>query len=85
MVQYNRLSLKYISGENKYEMTLQPMCLDDYVGKDNICRAIEAYAILKNWSDPIYQNCGLISLASSSQWNIRIPLPVMDVQSTRNT
>ncbi len=33
----------YIRGENKYQMTFQLMCLDDYVGEDNICRVIEAY------------------------------------------
>jgi transposase len=33
----------YVSGENKYQLTLQPMCLDDYVGDDNICRVIEVF------------------------------------------
>ena len=35
--------MPYIQGENREQMTLTPMCLDDYIGDDNICRVIEAY------------------------------------------
>ena len=33
----------YFRGESKYQTTLLPMCLDDYVGEDSVCRVIEAY------------------------------------------
>ena len=36
--------MPYIQGENREQMTLTPVCLDDYIGDDNICRVIAAYA-----------------------------------------
>lgn len=33
----------YIRGEDREQLTLAPMCLDDYIGPDNICRVIAAY------------------------------------------
>lgn len=35
--------MPYIQGENREQMTLTPMCLDDYIEDDNICRVISAY------------------------------------------
>ena len=35
--------MPYIQGENREQMTLTPMCLDDYIEPDNICRVIAAY------------------------------------------
>jgi len=37
--------MAYIQGENREQLTLTPMCLDDYIGKDSICRVIEAFVI----------------------------------------
>jgi len=33
----------YINGEDRGQMTLDPMCLDDYIKEDSICRVISAY------------------------------------------
>lgn len=33
---------RYVQGTDKYQMTFQPMCLDDMVSQDNPVRAIEA-------------------------------------------
>jgi transposase len=34
----------YVQGENRYQFTFTPLCLDDYIGEDNICRVIDAFA-----------------------------------------
>ena len=36
--------MAYIQGENREQLTLMPMCLDDYIESDSICRVIAAYA-----------------------------------------
>jgi transposase len=33
----------YKQGENREQMTLSPLCLDDYIGNDSVCRVIDAY------------------------------------------
>jgi transposase len=35
--------MPYICGESREQLTLMPMCLDDYIGEDSICRIIAAY------------------------------------------
>ena len=35
--------MPYIQGENRDQLTLTPICLDDYIEPDNICRVIAAY------------------------------------------
>ena len=35
--------MPYIQGENREQLTLIPMCLDDYLEEENICRVIAAY------------------------------------------
>ena len=35
--------MPYIKGESREQMTLMPLCLDDYIGDDSICRLIAAY------------------------------------------
>lgn len=35
--------MPYIQGENREQLTLTPMCLDDYIADDSICRVIAAY------------------------------------------
>ncbi|GHU90508.1 transposase [Clostridia bacterium] len=35
--------MSYIQGENRNQMTLEPLCLDDYIGEDSVCRVIDAY------------------------------------------
>ena len=35
--------MPYIQGENRDQYTLAPMCLDDYIEVDSICRVIAAY------------------------------------------
>jgi transposase len=35
--------MPYIQGENREQMTLMPLCLDDYIEPDSICRVIEAF------------------------------------------
>lgn len=35
--------MAYITGENRDQLTLKPMCLDDYIEADSICRVIAAY------------------------------------------
>ncbi len=34
----------YIQGMDRNQLTLEPMCLDDYIAEDSICRVIDAYA-----------------------------------------
>ncbi|GHV42539.1 hypothetical protein FACS189490_11750 [Clostridia bacterium] len=33
----------YKQGENREQLTLNPLCLDDYVGEDSVCRVIDAF------------------------------------------
>lgn len=35
--------MQYITGENRVQMTLMPMCLDDYIGAESIVRVIDAF------------------------------------------
>lgn len=35
--------MAYIQGERREQFTLFPMCLDDYISEDSICRIIAAY------------------------------------------
>lgn len=35
--------MPYIRGENRESLTFAPMCLDDYIEPDSICRVIAAY------------------------------------------
>jgi len=35
--------MPYIQGENREQLTLTPMCLDDYITSDSICRVIDAF------------------------------------------
>jgi len=35
--------MPYIQGEGREQLTLMPVCLDDYIDRDNICRVIAAY------------------------------------------
>jgi len=35
--------MPYIQGENREQLALTPMCLDDYIEADSICRVIAAY------------------------------------------
>ena len=35
--------MAYKHGENREQLTLEPMCLDDYIGEDSVCRVIDAY------------------------------------------
>jgi transposase len=35
--------MQYITGENRDQITLLPECLDDYVGENNVVRAIDAF------------------------------------------
>lgn len=35
--------MPYIQGENRGQLSLTPLCLDDYIAADNICRVIVAY------------------------------------------
>jgi transposase len=35
--------MPYIQGGNRNQLTLTPICLDDYIGEDSICRVIAAY------------------------------------------
>ena len=35
--------MQYIVGENRYQMTLMTMCLDDYIGSDSIVRVIDTF------------------------------------------
>lgn len=35
--------MSYKQGENRDQLTIIPMCLDDYVAEDNVCRVIAAY------------------------------------------
>jgi transposase len=35
--------MAYIQGESRNQLTLTPLCLDDYVDENNICRVIDAY------------------------------------------
>jgi transposase len=37
------MNMPYIQGEDRYQFTLTPMCLDDYIEPDSICRVIAAY------------------------------------------
>lgn len=35
--------MPYIQGESREQMTLMPLCLDDYIDSDSICRVIASY------------------------------------------
>lgn len=35
--------MQYITGEDRNQITLMPMCLDDYIGADSIVRVIDAF------------------------------------------
>jgi hypothetical protein len=35
--------MAYTIGENREQLTLMPLCLDDYIGEDSVCRVIDAY------------------------------------------
>ncbi|MDR1210102.1 MAG: transposase [Clostridiales bacterium] len=35
--------MPYKQGESRNQLTLTPICLDDYIGEDSICRVIAAY------------------------------------------
>jgi transposase len=35
--------MQYIIGENREQMTMMPMCLDDYIGADNVVRVIDVF------------------------------------------
>jgi len=35
----------YIQGKDRGQLSIMPMCLDDYVDADNICRVIEAFVL----------------------------------------
>jgi len=35
--------MPYIQGEDREQMTLTPLCLDDYIEEDNVCRIIAAF------------------------------------------
>jgi transposase len=35
--------MRHIQGEDKQQLTLMPMCLDDYIPQDSICRVIAAF------------------------------------------
>ena len=35
--------MSYIQGEDRDQLTLTPICLDDYIEPDSICRVIAAY------------------------------------------
>lgn len=35
--------MRYIKGMDKNQMTMLPLCFDDYIGEDNVCRIINAY------------------------------------------
>jgi transposase len=35
--------MPYVQGENRGQLTLEPLCLDDYIGEDSVCRVIDAY------------------------------------------
>ncbi|GHU46890.1 transposase [Clostridia bacterium] len=42
--------MSYIKGENRNQMTVEPLCLDDYIGEDSVCRVIDAYVCGLNMS-----------------------------------
>jgi len=35
--------MAYIQGEDREQLTISPMCLDDYTKEDNICRVIDVF------------------------------------------
>jgi transposase len=35
--------MSYKQGESREQMSLTPMCLDDYIGEDSVCRVIDAF------------------------------------------
>jgi transposase len=35
--------MSYTTGENREQLTLMPLCLDDYIGEGSVCRVIDAY------------------------------------------
>jgi transposase len=35
--------MPYIQGKDRNQLLLEPMCLDDFIDKNSICRVIEAY------------------------------------------
>jgi hypothetical protein len=43
--------MPYIQGENRNHLTLTPICPDDYIEPDSICRAIAAYVSSLDMAD----------------------------------
>ena len=67
--------MKYKSGEDRNQLTIEPKCLDDYISRDNICRVIMAfvnsldltsmgfkYAVTKGNGRPPYNPATLLML-----------------------
>jgi len=51
--------MQYITGENRDQMTLMPMCLDDYIGADSIARVIDAFVDTLNLTALDFKNAKL--------------------------
>lgn len=65
----------YRQGESREQLTLLPICLDDYIGEDNVCRVIAGYvgtldleamgfryAVLKGTGSPPYNPASMLCL-----------------------
>jgi len=55
--------MQYITGENRVQMTLMPMCLDDYIATDSVVRVIDAFVdtldlIALNFKKAELNDCG---------------------------
>lgn len=35
--------MNYVGTENRYQYSIAPMCMDDYINNDNVCRVIDAF------------------------------------------
>jgi transposase len=51
--------MQYITGEDREQMTIMPMCLDDYIGADSVVRVIDAFVDRLDLNDLEFKNAEL--------------------------
>ena len=56
--------MKFIEGQNRYQMNLLPDCIEDYISEDNPVRVIDAFVDTMNLqmqaSQELYQNIQVV-------------------------
>jgi transposase len=89
--------MSYKQGENREQMTLIPVCFDDYIGADSVCRVIDAfvnsldlaglgfkYTELKNTGRPPYDPKAMLKLYIYGYMNRVRSSRRLEAEATRN-